>query len=105
MRKPNYQNQFTVKMNYKNAISALQKGEKVRRTYWGIYGAFLWLKPAATIRAEWSKDPILKAITEKNGGTVKAADAICMLTADKIVITGWVASSVDMAAEDWEVIE
>lgn len=92
-------------MNYVDAISALQKGEKARRTCWKDYGIFVWLKPATTIKVEWCKDPILKAIAEENGGTVEAADAICMLTANKIVITGWVASAIDMTAEDWEVIE
>lgn len=63
---------------------------------------FLWLKPAGTIKAEWCKDPMLKAIVESNGGEIAALGTICMLTAQNEIVSGWVASQSDMLAEDWE---
>ena len=66
---------------------------------------FLWLKPAAVVKAEWCKDPILKAIVENNGGEIPALGTICMLTAQKEILSGWLASQSDMLSEDWEIIE
>ena len=35
------------------AIEALKQGKKVARKGWNGKGMYLWLKPAATIKAEW----------------------------------------------------
>ena len=48
---------------------------------------------------------MLKAIAEANGGEIPALDTICMLTAQKEILSGWLASQTDMLSEDWEVIE
>ncbi len=66
---------------------------------------FIWLKPAVTIRADWCKDPILKELAEKNGGEIKGLGTICMYTDDHSILTGWLASQMDMLAEDWVVVE
>lgn len=87
------------------ALEALKKGEKVARTGWNGRGMFLWLKPAATVKADWCKDPLLKSIAETNGGEVEALGTICMKTADNKVLTGWLASQTDMLSEDWMVVE
>lgn len=89
-------------MNFGQAIEALKMGKKVARKGWNGKGMFLWLKPAATIKAEWCKDPMLRAITEKNGGEILALGTICMFTAQKEILSGWLASQTDMLSEDWE---
>lgn len=86
------------------AIEALKQGEKVARKGWNGKGMYLWLKPAATIKAEWCKDPILKDIAEANGGEVEALGTICMKTADGKILTGWLASQTDMLLEDWVIV-
>lgn len=92
-------------MNFGKAIEALKQGKKVARKGWNGKNMFLWLKPAAVVKAEWCKDPILKAIVENNGGEIPALGTICMLTAQKEILSGWLASQSDMLAEDWETIE
>lgn len=86
------------------AIEALKQGKKVARKGWNGKGMYLWLKPAATIKAEWCKDPILKDIAEANGGEVEALGTICMKTADGKILTGWLASQADMLLEDWVIV-
>lgn len=86
------------------AIEALKQGKKVARKGWNGKGMYLWLKPAATIKAEWCKDPILKDIAEANGGEVEALGTICMKTADGKILTGWLASQTEMLLEDWVIV-
>lgn len=86
------------------AIEALKQGKKVARKGWNGKEMYLWLKPAATIKAEWCKDPILKDIAEANGGEVEALGTICMKTADGKILTGWLASQTDMLLEDWVIV-
>ena len=86
------------------AIEALKQGKKVARKGWNGKGMYLWLKPAAIVKAEWCKDPILKDIAEANGGEVEALGTICMKTADGKILTGWLASQTDMLLEDWVIV-
>ena len=87
------------------AIAALKAGKRVARIGWNGKGMYLWLLPAATVQATWCKEPHLKALAEANGGTVQALGSIRMLTANKEVLTGWLASQTDILAEDWYVLE
>jgi hypothetical protein len=73
-------------MNFGQAIEALKMGKKVARKGWNGKGMFLWLKPAATIKAEWCKDPMLRAIAEKNGGS---APSVCLLPKKRFFLVGW----------------
>ena len=95
-------------MNFGMAIEALKKGKKVTRKGWNGKGMFLWLKPAGVIKAEWCKDPELKALVDENGGEIAALGTICMYTHDstgrKAILTGWLASQSDILAEDWEIL-
>lgn len=86
------------------ALEALKQGKKVARKGWNGKGMYLWLKPAAIIKAEWCKDPILRDIAEANGGEVEALGTICMKTADGKILTGWLASQTDMLLEDWVIV-
>lgn len=69
------------------ALEALKQGHRVSRTGWNGKGMYLWLLPAATVEA--------------NGGEIEALGSVRMMTADKKVLTGWLASQTDMLAEDW----
>lgn len=92
-------------MGFGDAIRALKAGKKVRRKNWDCVGAFLWLKPATNVKAEWCKDPMLKDLAEKAGGEIPASDTICMFTAQHTILTGWIPQQSDMFADDWEVID
>ena len=91
-------------MNFGQAIEALKKGHKVARKGWNGKGMFLWLKPAATIKAEWCKDPRLKLLAELNGGEIEALGTISMLTAQNEILSGWLASQTDILSEDWLIV-
>lgn len=88
-----------------SAISALKAGRRVTRAGWNGRGMYLWLLPAATVKAEWCREPHLKEIAEKNGGEVECLGSIRMRTADGKVLTGWLASQSDILAEDWEILD
>lgn len=77
-------------MNFGQAIEALKEGKKVARKGWNGKGMFLWLKPAATVKAEWCKDPMLRAIAEKNGGEIPALGTIvCLQLKERFFRAGW----------------
>lgn len=91
-------------MTFGAAIEALKSGQFVARSGWNGKGMYLWLLPAAKIKAEWCKEPHLRALAVANGGEIEALGSIRMLTADKKVLTGWLASQTDMLADDWEIV-
>jgi hypothetical protein len=87
------------------ALRQLKAGSHVARRGWNGKGMYLWLLPATTVKAEWCKEPHLKQVAEANGGSIEALGSIRMMTADKKVLTGWLASQTDMLAEDWVLVE
>lgn len=87
------------------AIAQLKLGNRVCRRGWNGRGMYLWLLPAAKVKAEWCREPHLKAVAEANGGEIEALGSIRMMTADKKVLTGWLASQTDMLSEDWELVD
>lgn len=88
-------------MNFGEAIEAMKNGKMVTRKGWNGKGMYLWLLPAAMVKAEWCKEPHLKTLAEANGGEVECLGSIRMKTADNKVLTGWLASQTDMLSEDW----
>lgn len=96
-------------LTFGQAIELLKKGRKVTRSGWNGRGMFLWLKPAATIKAEWCKDTQLQALVNANGGEILALGTVCMYTHDstgrKAILTGWLASQSDILCEDWQEYE
>lgn len=86
------------------ALEALKQGKKVTRLGWNGKSMYLWLKPAITIKSEWCKDPMLKEIVDANGGETEALGTICMKTADNKILTGWLASQIDMLSDDWVIL-
>lgn len=88
-------------MDFGDAIRALKQGKRVARKGWNGKGMYLWLLPASSVKAEWCKEPHLKALAESKGGEIECLGSIRMFTADFKVLTGWLASQTDMLAEDW----
>lgn len=89
-------------MNIGQAVELLKNGKFVRRSGWNGKGMYLWLLPATEVKAEWCREPHLKAVAEENGGKINALGSVRMMTATKEVLTGWLASQTDLLADDWE---
>ena len=90
-------------MLFAKAIGALKVGLKVARKGWN--GRFLWLKPAAKVKAEWCKDSMLKGLAEANGGEIEALGTICEFTEQKQIISGWTPSQTDILSDDWIIVD
>ena len=89
------------------AINALKNCKKVRRRGWNGKGMWLLLREAMV---SWNEEE-LSLFSECNVKenkiegvkyVVNHLPAICMKTADNMILTGWLASQTDMLAEDWE---
>lgn len=92
-------------MTFGQAIELMKRGMKVARKGWNGKGMYLWILPAASVKAEWCKEPRLKTLAEQNGGEVECLGSVRMKTADGKVLTGWLASQTDMLSEDWCIVE
>ena len=69
---------------------------------------FLFLLPANdNIPTKVINDPNLREVIESETGksTFDTYGYIHMRTADKKVLTGWLASQTDMLSDDWQIIE
>ncbi len=91
-------------VTFGQAIEALKQGKRVTRVGWNGRGMYLWLLPSAMVKAEWCREPHLKAVAESNGGEIECLGSIRMMTADKKVLTGWLASQSDVLSEDWFIL-
>lgn len=90
------------------AIRQLKAGKRVARAGWNGKRMFLFLLPAGnSIPTKVIHDPALRAVIEAEvgGETFDALGSIRMFTADKKILTGWLASQTDMLSEDWEIVE
>jgi hypothetical protein len=88
------------------AIEALKQGKRVQREGWNGKGMFLFLLPAGTVPVKAIHDPSLREVIQKEIGeeTFEALGSIRMFTADKKILTGWLASQTDMLSEDWVIL-
>lgn len=95
-----------MQLNFGQALEALKEGKRVRRTGWNGKGMFLFLLPAGTVPTKAIHDPALRKVIESEvgGETFEALGSIRMFTADKKILTGWLASQTDMLSSDWEVL-
>jgi len=96
-----------VNKNFGDAIEALKRGKRVARAGWNGKNMFLFFLPPGTIPTKAIHDPALREVIEKELGTdtFEALGSIRMFTADKKILTGWLASQTDMLAEDWTIFE
>ncbi|KUF37512.1 DUF2829 domain-containing protein [Lysinibacillus sp. F5] len=76
-------------MNFGQAIEALKDGKKVARNGWNGKGMWLKLIP--------SGNAMFKGYHMK--------DCIGMKTANNLMQPGWLASQIEMLAEDWEIVD
>ena len=98
---------MSTNLNFGDAIAALKAGKRVARQGWNGKGMFLFLLPAGdNIPTKVIHDPALRAVIESEvgGDTFDALGSIRMFTADKKILTGWLASQTDMLAEDWVIL-
>ena len=92
-------------VDFGEALKALKAGKKAARKGWNGKDMYLWLLPASKVKAEWCKEPHLHELADANGGEIECCGSIRMFTADRKVLTGWLASQTDMLSEDWVILE
>lgn len=92
--------------NFGQAIEALKQGKRAARQGWNGKGMFLFLLPAGTVPTKAIHDPELREVIEQEigGETFEALGSIRMFTADKKILTGWLASQTDILSEDWVIL-
>jgi Protein of unknown function (DUF2829) len=82
-------------MNFGEAIEALKKGLRVRRSGWNGVGMHIYLE-------DWCEG----ALRVRIGGIERSYEpVICMFTAHGKHQPGWLASQADMLGEDWEIVQ
>lgn len=93
-------------LNFGQALNALKQGKRIAREGWNGKRMFLFLLPAGTVPTKAIHDPALREVIEKEvgGETFEALGSIRMFTADKKILTGWLASQTDMLSEDWVIV-
>ena len=97
----------TTGLTFGLAIEALKQGKRVSRWGWNGKSMFLFLLPAGTVPTKAIHDPALRQVIESEigGETFEALGSIRMFTADKKILTGWLASQTDILAEDWVILD
>lgn len=113
-------------MNFGEAIEEVKKGNLVNRKGWNGKNMFIFLRPEDELTADFIIDKVkslpqsLKnyyvgsfahTILEKEHGKapedtkIKFTAYLCMKTADDTIVNGWLASQIDMLANDWEIFK
>ena len=82
-------------MNFGKALEELKNGNKIAREGWNGKGMYIF-------KHEGFDTNEVSDITGNKHDNVPPF--ICMKTADKNVVFGWLASQTDMLAEDWKII-
>ena len=82
-------------MNFGEALELLKEGKKVARKGWNGKGMYIFLAGVTS----WGHNTVL------HEELTSAYDCIAMRTANSVVCFGWLASQVDMLAEDWVIVE
>jgi len=94
---------YTEGKTFCEALDAIKVGIRVRRHDWPL-GSYLWLLPAASVKAEWCREPHLKQLAERNGGSVEALASIRLYQFGQ-VLTGWNPTSEDLFATNWMILD
>lgn len=94
-------------MDFGKAIEALKAGKRVARAGWNGKGMYLFLATdmefhTAADLSEFNPGKVEQACPEN---AVHVHDSICMRTAQKTIVVGWLASQTDMLADDWQLVE
>ena len=88
-------------MNFGEAIDALKSGQRVARAGWNGKGMWLAFMPGMTIPAGQVNTRTRKFLPD---GDLTIGGYIVMWTAQGIWQPGWLASQMDILAEDWEIV-
>lgn len=91
-------------LNFGDALVALKLGKKVCREGWNGKGMYLWLLPAAMVKRDWIKDPMLLSVFGDRL-ELSCLGSIRMLVATGEVVTGWTPNQIDMLFEDWQIVD
>lgn len=93
-------------MDFGEALRALKGGERVAREGWNGKGMWLALSPGvpALEASKFWAGPNRDYAALQPGGVAEVLPSITMKTADGKILMGWLASQMDMLAEDWEII-
>lgn len=81
------------------ALDYLKQGKKVAREGWNGKGMFLFLADGI----EFSTDADLSCVEDMEGDLT--CPSIVLKTADNKFVVGWLASQIDMLADDWNIVE
>lgn len=92
--------------NFGQALGSLRNGHFVTRAGWNGKGIYLWMRAGVIISKDElrTSDGLLINVVEGNGGSAEMLPTICMMTAGRKVLTGWLASQTDMMANDWYIV-
>lgn len=93
-------------LTFGDALEALKKGKRIARKGWNGKDMFLFYLPPGQIPKSAIHDAGLRKVIDEQveGNHFEALGSIRMWTADKKILTGWLASQTDMLAEDWEIL-
>lgn len=95
-----------VGMDFGDALRQLRQGERVARRGWNGKGMWLALSPGSPdLPAERFWAPANRAYADNNGGSATVLPCITMKTATGEILMGWTPNTLDVLAEDWEVVE
>ena len=86
-------------MDFSNALNAIKLGHRVFRTGWNGKGMFIFLVPGSHFKVD--REPLRSVLGE--GTEVDYHGHIDMKTAQGNIVP-WVASQVDLLANDWELL-
>ena len=97
-------------MDFGKALEALKTGKKVARTGWNGKGMYLYLVHGTSVDKENLRNEASfvlpnDEIAMHGTGVAEFLPHIDMRTANGDVCVGWLASQIDMLAEDWVVVE
>lgn len=86
-------------MMFSEAIEAVKSGEPVAREGWNGRGMFVFKASDLAFRASSKVNKALPTPCK-----IEIRPALAMLGADGKITIGWLASQVDMLAEDWVIV-
>ena len=93
-------------MNYGQAVEALQAGKKVAREGWNGKGMYAFLTPDTTVKTKDLWNEHNKAyFTALGVDEVTIKGYFGLKNADNTIQPGWIGSTGDTLATDWQVVE
>jgi Protein of unknown function (DUF2829) len=94
-------------MNFGQALELLKQGKKLARKGWNGKGMFIYLVRGTDLKASNLRNEAKEHVGKnlKPFDNVVINSHIDMKAADGSIVVGWLASQIDMLADDWEIVE